>query len=88
MCCKKTLEVLEKIYWSVLDGLLYVILTILFILTIVGIWGVTMFDKYFMKFLEAVDNFFDKIWNWIKAPKCKCNLKNKKVSKEDLFNGE
>ena len=47
-----------------------------------------MFDKYFMKFLEAVDNFFDKIWNWIKAPRCKCNLKNKKVSKEDLFNGE
>ena len=82
------MNILENIYWSVLTALLYVILAILFILTIIGIGVKTMFDKYFMKFLEAVDNFFDKIWNWIKAPRCKCNLKKKKVSKEDLFNGE
>ena len=36
-----------------------------------------MFDKYFMKFLEAIDNFCDKVWNWITAPRCKCKLKNK-----------
>jgi hypothetical protein len=63
------MEVLEKIYWSILTIALYVILAVLFLTTIIAVGGKTMFDKYFMKFLEAVDNFFDKIWKWFKRKK-------------------
>ena len=54
------MEVLEKIYWSILDIALYVIMAVLFLTTILVIGGKTMFDKYFMKFLEAIDNSFNK----------------------------
>jgi uncharacterized membrane protein len=63
------MEVLEKIYWSILETILYVIMAILFLTTILIIGAKTMFDKYFMKFLEAVDNFFNKIWEWFKRKK-------------------
>ncbi len=63
------MEVLEKIYWSILEIVLYVIMAILFLTTILIIGAKTMFDKYFMKFLEAIDNFFNKIWKWFKRKK-------------------
>ena len=63
------MKILEKIYWSILDIALYVIMTVLFLTTILVIGVKTMFDKYFMKFLKAVDNFFDKIWKWFKRKK-------------------
>jgi len=63
------MEVLEKIYWSILETILYVIMAILFLTTILIIGAKTMFDKYFMKFLEAIDNFFNKIWKWFKRKK-------------------
>ena len=63
------MKILEKIYWSILDIALYVIMAVLFLTTILVIGVKTMFDKYFMKFLEAVDNFFDKIWKWFKRKK-------------------
>jgi len=61
--------VLEKIYWSILEIVLYVIMAVLFLTTILIIGAKTMFDKYFMKFLEAIDNFFNKIWKWFKRKK-------------------
>ena len=33
-----------------------------------------MIDRFFYKFFEAIDNFFD----WFTAPRCKCKLKKKK----------
>ena len=63
------MEVLEKIYWSILEIVLYVIMEVLFLTTILIIGAKTMFDKYFMKFLEAIDNFFNKIWKWFKRKK-------------------
>mgnify|MGYP000291058923 CR=1 FL=1 len=63
------MEVLEKIYWSILEIVLYVIMAVLFLSTILIIGAKTMFDKYFMKFLEAIDNFFNKIWKWFKQKK-------------------
>ena len=60
---------LEKIYWSILEIVLYVIMAVLFLTTILIIGAKTMFDKYFMKFLEAIDNFFNKIWEWFKRKK-------------------
>jgi hypothetical protein len=63
------MEVLEKIYWSILEIVLYVIMAVLFLTTILIIGAKTMFDKYFMKFLEAIDNFFNKIWKWFKRKK-------------------
>jgi len=63
------MKILEKIYWSILDIALYVIMAVLFLTTILVIGVKTMFDKYFIKFLEAVDNFFDKIWKWFKRKK-------------------
>ena len=60
---------LEKIYWSILEIVLYVIMAVLFLTTILIIGAKTMFDKYFMKFLEAIDNFFNKIWKWFKRKK-------------------
>jgi len=63
------MEVLEKIYWSILEIVLYVIMAVLFLTTILIIGAKTMFDKYFMKFLEAIDNFFNKIWEWFKRKK-------------------
>ena len=63
------MEVLEKIYWSILEIILYVIMAVLFLTTILIIGAKTMFDKYFMKFLEAIDNFFNKIWEWFKRKK-------------------
>ena len=63
------MKILEKIYWSILDIALYVIMAVLFLTTILVIGVKTMFDKYFMKFLEAVDNFFDRIWKWFKRKK-------------------
>jgi len=63
------MKILEKIYWSILDVALYVIMAVLFLTTILVIGVKTMFDKYFMKFLEAVDNFFDRIWKWFKRQK-------------------
>ena len=38
-----------------------------------------MFDKYFIIFLESIDNFFDRIKNWFTAPRCQCKLKKKKT---------
>jgi hypothetical protein len=63
------MKILEKIYWSILDVALYVIMAVLFLTTILIIGAKTMFDKYFMKFLEAIDNFFNKIWKWFKRKK-------------------
>jgi len=63
------MKILEKIYWSILDIALYVIMAVLFLTTILIIGAKTMFDKYFMKFLEAIDNFFNKIWKWFKRKK-------------------
>ena len=63
------MKILEKIYWSIMDIALYVIMAMLFLTTILVIGVKTMFDKYFMKFLEAVDNFFDRIWKWFKRKK-------------------
>ena len=60
---------LEKIYWSILEIVLYVIMAVLFLTTILIIGAKTMFDKYFMKFLEAIDNFFNKICKWFKRKK-------------------
>jgi|DEB0MinimDraft_4_1074332.scaffolds.fasta_scaffold29473_4 hypothetical protein len=71
------MEVLEKIYWSILTFLLYVIMGLLFTIIFIGAWIREMFDKYFIKFLEAIDNTFAKIHNWFTAPRCKCNLKKK-----------
>ena len=63
------MKILEKIYWSILDVALYVIMAVLFLTTILIIGAKTMFDKYFMKFSEAIDNFFNKIWKWFKRKK-------------------
>ena len=63
------MKILEKIYWSILEIVLYVIMAVLFLTTILIIGAKTMFDKYFMKFLEAIDNFFNKIWKWFKRKK-------------------
>ena len=30
------------------------------------------------KILGAIDDFFDKTWNWFTAPRCKCKLKKGK----------
>jgi hypothetical protein len=50
---------------------------LLFTIIFIGAWIREMFDKYFIKFLEAIDNTFAKIHNWFTAPRCKCNLKKK-----------
>ena len=71
------MKILEKIYWSILTTLLYVIMALLFTIIFIGAWTREMFDKYFIKFLESIDNFFDRIWNWFTAPRCKCKLKKK-----------
>ena len=36
-----------------------------------------MFDKVMYKILGTIDDFFDGIWNWLTAPKCKCKMKGK-----------
>tara|TARA_R110002033_G_scaffold152816_1_gene189402 strand:+ start:558 stop:677 length:120 start_codon:yes stop_codon:yes gene_type:complete len=37
-----------------------------------------MLDKYIIKTLEAIDNFCDKITDFLFAPRCKCGKKKKK----------
>ena len=73
MCCKKTMEVLEKFYWLFLDFIVYVIMWLLFILLILGVFVRTMIDRFIYSFFGALDN----IWNFLSAPKCKCKKNNK-----------
>jgi|TARA_E500000318_G_C3444179_1_gene166242 hypothetical protein len=37
-----------------------------------------MLDKYIIKTLEAIDNFCDRITDFLFAPRCKCGKKKKK----------
>ena len=53
-------------------------MALLFTIIFIGAWLREMFDKYFIKFLESIDNFFNRIWNWFTAPRCQCKLKKKK----------
>tara|TARA_R110000764_G_scaffold21620_1_gene54481 strand:- start:2 stop:190 length:189 start_codon:yes stop_codon:yes gene_type:complete len=60
---------LNKIYWVFLDALIYVILGLLFFLTIGGLYAKTMIDKYIIKFLEFCDNTLAKISNFFNKKK-------------------
>jgi len=43
-----------------------------------------MFDKMMYKILGTIDNFFDAIWNWLTAPRCKCKMKGKNGRRTNL----
>ena len=55
------MEVLKKSYWLFLDLILYVIMGLIFCLTVLGAYLKTMIDKYIIKFCEFIDNTTDKI---------------------------
>ena len=63
------MEVLKKVYWLFLDLILYVIMGLIFCLTVVGAYLKTMIDKYIIKFLEFCDNTIAKISNFFKKKK-------------------
>ena len=52
-----------------LDVLIYVILGLLFCLTVGGLYAKTMIDKYIIKFLEFCDNTVAKISNFFNKKK-------------------
>jgi hypothetical protein len=65
------MEVLNKIYWVFLDILIYVILGLLFFLTVGGLYAKTMIDKYIIKFCEFIDNTTAKIASFFNKKKKK-----------------
>ena len=54
-----------------LDILIYVILGLLFFLTVGGIYAKTMIDKYIIKFCEFIDNTTAKIASFFNKKKKK-----------------
>ena len=65
------MEVLKKVYWLFLDLILYVIMGLIFCLTVLGAYLKTMIDKYIIKFCEFIDNTTAKIASFFNKKKKK-----------------
>ena len=78
------MEVLKKSYWLFLELILYVIMGLIFCLTVVGAYLKTMIDKFCYNFFSKMDDICEWVAKKILGPRCKCKLKGK-VKEEEVL---
>jgi len=73
-----------KIYWHTVDIFIYLVLSLVFLITLLGIFFRTMIDKFCYKFFGTMDNICAWIAEKLAGKRCGCNLKGK-VKEEEVL---
>ena len=68
---------MPKIYWYVVDIFIYLVLSLVFLITLLGIFFRTMLDKFCYKFFGAMDAICEWIAEKLAGKRCKCKCKKK-----------
>ena len=63
---------MAKIYWCVVDIFIYLVLSLVFLITLLGIFFRTMIDKFCYKFFGTLDSICEWIAEKLAGKRCKC----------------
>ena len=63
---------MSKIYWLTVDIFIYLVLSLVFLITLLGIFFRTMIDKFCYKFFGTIDDICEWIAKKLAGKRCKC----------------
>jgi hypothetical protein len=63
---------MSKIYWLTVDIFIYLVLSLVFLITLLGIFFRTMIDKFCYKFFGVLDSICEWIAEKLAGKRCKC----------------